>query len=49
MTATLNPTSVTRRGSSSLTLTVGATAATGTYPLTITGTAPSATHTTCSA
>ena len=45
VTAGFNPTSVTAGGSSTLTLSVGATAAPGTYPLTITGTAPSAIHT----
>src|SRR5437870_2978837 len=44
-TATLNPTSVTAGGSSTLTVDAG-TAAVGTYTLTITGTAASATHTT---
>jgi hypothetical protein len=46
VTAGFSPTSVTAGGSSTLTLTVGSTAAPGTYPLTITGTAPSAIHTT---
>ncbi len=45
VTAGFNPTSVTTGGSSSLTLTVGASVTPGTYPLTITGTAPSAIHT----
>jgi hypothetical protein len=46
VTAGFSPTSVTAGGSSTLTLTVGSTAAPGTYPLTVTGTAPSAIHTT---
>ena len=46
VTAAFSPASVTAGGSSTLTLTVGATAAPATYPLTITGTASSATHTT---
>jgi hypothetical protein len=41
-----NPTSVTAGASSTLTLTVGASTTPGTYPLTVTGTGPSATHTT---
>jgi hypothetical protein len=45
VTAAFNPTSVTTGGSSTLTLSVGATAPPGTYPLTVTGTAPSAIHT----
>jgi hypothetical protein len=44
-TSTLNPTSVTPPGSSTLTVNAG-TAAAATYTLTITGTAPSATHST---
>ncbi len=46
MTAGFSPASVTAGGSSTLTLTVGATVTPGTYPLTVTGTAASATHTT---
>jgi hypothetical protein len=41
-----SPTSVTAGGSSPLTLTVGASTTPGTYPLTVTGTGASATHTT---
>src|SRR5207302_5054698 len=44
VTATLNPTSVTTGGSSTLTVNVSSSAATGTYTLTVQGTAPSATH-----
>ncbi|HEX6776953.1 MAG TPA: hypothetical protein VF099_02075, partial [Ktedonobacterales bacterium] len=43
-TASLNPTSVTAGGSSTLTVTVGSTVATGTYTVTVTGTEGSATH-----
>jgi len=43
--ASLNPTSVTTGGSSTLTVDAG-TAAAGNYTLTVTGTAPSATHST---
>jgi hypothetical protein len=46
VTAAFSPTSVTTGGSSTLTLSVGSTVTPGTYSLTITGTAPSATHTT---
>src|SRR5664280_1506941 len=46
VTAAFSPTSVTTGGSSTLTLSVGSTVAPATYPLTITGTAPSAIHTT---
>jgi hypothetical protein len=44
--ASLSPTSVTSGASSTLTITVGAATAAGTYPITVTGTAPSATHST---
>src|SRR5664280_2207158 len=46
VTAAFSPTSVTAGGSSTLTLSVGSTVTPGTYPLTVTGTAPSAIHTT---
>ena len=46
VTAGFAPASVTAGGSSPLTLTVGAAVAPGTYPITVTGTAPSATHST---
>ena len=46
VTAGFSPTSVTTAGSATLTLTVGTSAKPGTYPITITGTAPSATHAT---
>jgi hypothetical protein len=46
VTAGLNPNIVSTGGSSTLTLTVSASAATGTSTITITGTAPSATHST---
>jgi hypothetical protein len=42
--ATLNPTSVTAGGSSSLTLTVASTTTPGTYPITVTGTGTTTTH-----
>jgi hypothetical protein len=45
-TASLNPTSVTAGGSSTLTVTVGSTVATGTYTVTVTGTEGSASHST---
>ncbi|HEY7127299.1 MAG TPA: protease pro-enzyme activation domain-containing protein [Ktedonobacterales bacterium] len=45
-TAALNPTSVTAGGSSTLTVTVGATVATGTYTVTVTGTEGTAVHST---
>ena len=45
-TASLSPTSVTAGGSSTLTVSVGSTVATGTYTVTVTGTEGSATHTT---
>ena len=44
VTAGFAPASVSAGGSSTLTLTVGASVAPGTYPITVTGTAPSATH-----
>jgi hypothetical protein len=43
-TASLNPTSVTAGGSSTLTVSVGATQATGTYTVTVTGTEGSVSH-----
>jgi hypothetical protein len=46
VTAGFSPASVTAGASSALTLTVGASVTPATYPLTITGSAPSATHTT---
>ena len=46
VTAGFSPTSVSTGGSSSLSLAVGASVAPGTYPLTVTGTALSATHAT---
>jgi glycosyl hydrolase family 18 (putative chitinase)/carbohydrate binding protein with CBM4/9 domain len=46
VTATLNPTSVTAGGTATLDITTTTAAAPGAYPLTITGTGPSATHTT---
>ncbi|HEX6543684.1 MAG TPA: hypothetical protein VF040_18155 [Ktedonobacterales bacterium] len=45
-TASLNPTSVTAGGSSTLTVNVGSSVATGTYTVTVTGTEGSATHNT---
>src|SRR5579864_5509500 len=45
-TASLNPTSVTAGGSSTLTVSVGASVATGSYTVTVTGTEGSAVHTT---
>ncbi|MCU1595768.1 MAG: hypothetical protein JWO12_3160, partial [Frankiales bacterium] len=45
-TATFAPTSVTAGGSSTLTLATSTSTPTGTYPVTITGTAPSAAHST---
>ena len=45
-TASLNPTSVTAGGSSTLTVNVGASVATGNYTVTVTGTEGSATHNT---
>jgi hypothetical protein len=45
-TASLNPTSVTAGGSSTLTVNVGSSVATGTYTVTVTGTEGSATHST---
>jgi subtilase family serine protease len=45
-TASLNPTSVTAGNSSTLTVTVGSSVATGTYTVTVTGTEGSATHST---
>jgi subtilase family serine protease len=45
-TAALNPTSVTAGGSSTLTVTVGGSVATGTYTVTVTGTEGSAVHST---
>lgn len=45
-TASLNPTSVTAGGSSTLTVSVGSTVATGTYTVTVTGTEGTATHST---
>jgi hypothetical protein len=44
--ATFNPTSVTAGNSSTLTISTAATTPTGTYPITITGTGTSATHST---
>src|SRR5207302_973481 len=44
--ASFNPTSVTAGGSSTLTLMTAATTPTGTYPITVTGTAGSVTHST---
>jgi len=46
VTGGFSPSSVTAGGSSTLTLTVGASVTPGTYPLTVTGTGTSATHTT---
>ncbi len=46
VTAGFSPASVTAGAGSALTLTVGSGVTPGTYPLTVTGTAPSATHTT---
>jgi outer membrane protein assembly factor BamB len=46
VTAGFSPGSVTAGGASTLTLTVGASTVPGTYPITVTGTAPSTTHST---
>ena len=46
VTAGFSPGSVTVGGASTLTLTAGASTVPGTYPITVTGTAPSATHST---
>jgi subtilase family serine protease len=46
VTVSFNPTSITGAGTSAMSITVGSSVATGTYPITVTGTAGSTVHTT---